>query len=77
MKELLIALSYKLGFDGEINDEVKAVVQRCLDNQDYHSECRRMGVNDNVAYAIETMRITAEMRQIKRNNALIERNTIR
>ena len=77
MKELLRDLSYKMGFDGEINDVVKTVMQRCIDNQDYHTESRRMGVNDNVAYAIEGMRIACSVRKARRDNALIERNTIR
>ena len=77
MKKFLMDLSYKMGFDGDITPEVIQIGQRILDNQDYHNEAVTMGVKDGVKYAVGGMRITCEMRQIKRNNALLERNTIR
>ena len=72
MKEFAMDLSYKMGFDGDITPEVIQIGQRRLDNEDYHNESRKAGINDNAQYAIEGMKIACQMRRIKRNNALRE-----
>lgn len=67
-KERAMDLSYKMGFDGDITPEVLSLAQRSLDNEDYHKESQKFGINDNVQYAIEAMRITNRIRRIKRND---------